>query len=373
MARPAADFPAKALPGGSMPLAGVSQFVNAYVEIFGVQHFLLLVLATPVFVAGAISDEKSDGTFTLLLTADLTSWEIVAGKMLGRMAQVGLLALAGLPMLCFMGGYGHLDWLTLLALPAVTAPPFFALAAASMVASVRSAQTRDAVLRVYLWGGLLILAAWGAHAVLDGLELKTQVNPFWQQRVAFWRSVLRSLNPLYVLEPTWTWGAPRELGWRMLAGSLSWGAVGSICLGLAVWRLRPAYVRQLEAAGLPEKRRWRGRDAEFGDDPIHWKERSVRGVAFLPWLRRVPRWLIAGAICGATLWLSIVFLEDPDPATLFLKQGMAALLLASLVTGIRASASISGERERKTWEEAWPWNFRRACFEVISHRQMPSG
>src|SRR5438105_15906895 len=37
---------------------------------------------------------------------------------------------------------------------------------------------------------------------------------------------------------------------------LAWGGIGSLCLGLAVWRLRPAYLRQLQGEGRPKKLGW---------------------------------------------------------------------------------------------------------------------
>jgi hypothetical protein len=44
------------------PRAGLGPFLNLSFQIFVAQHFIFLVLATPAFVAGAITDEKSQGT-----------------------------------------------------------------------------------------------------------------------------------------------------------------------------------------------------------------------------------------------------------------------------------------------------------------------
>src|SRR5262245_52388590 len=66
-----------------------------FTETFVTQQLVLLLLATPAFVAGAVTDEKRRGTLQYLLTTDLESRHLVLGKLLGRVAQVALLALAG--------------------------------------------------------------------------------------------------------------------------------------------------------------------------------------------------------------------------------------------------------------------------------------
>jgi ABC-type transport system involved in multi-copper enzyme maturation permease subunit len=155
------------------PGAGPGPFIHLCFQIFVAQHFIFLVLATPAFVAGAITDEKSQGTLQHLLTADLTAWEIVLGKFLGRMAQVILMALVGWPFICFLAGYGHFSLPALLATALVTGLAFFVLGAASVWASVRSKQTREAVLRVYAWSALAFLIVWGG---LEGITDRCAKN-----------------------------------------------------------------------------------------------------------------------------------------------------------------------------------------------------
>src|SRR5262245_35899422 len=59
-----------------------------FAETFVAQQMILLVLVTPAFVAGAVTDEKRRGTLQYLLTADLEARHIVLGKLLARVAQV---------------------------------------------------------------------------------------------------------------------------------------------------------------------------------------------------------------------------------------------------------------------------------------------
>src|SRR3954469_11487110 len=88
------------------PTAGESAaFARGFVDLFLFQQFALIFLATPAFAAGAVTDEKTRGTLQQLLTADLRSYDIIAGKLLARGGQVATLCLAGLPMLALLGPY----------------------------------------------------------------------------------------------------------------------------------------------------------------------------------------------------------------------------------------------------------------------------
>jgi ABC-type transport system involved in multi-copper enzyme maturation permease subunit len=338
--------------GGEIETDAASAFANSLVQNLVWQQFLLLLLATPAFTAGAITDEKARGTLQYLLTAGLTSWEILLGKLLGRAAQVALLALAALPILCFIGVFGGLNVILLATLFAVTVAPMFALGSASLLASVWSKQTRDAVLTVYF----CVLAGWLLLWAVGGLDL---------------------FNPFHVLEPGWGGSEDlKELARRLSVSVLAWGSVGGVCLGLAGWRLRAAYLRQLEGEGRPKKARWwRARRSALGDEPIRWKERQVEGLAPLAGLRRIPRWLGILAILAATLLSSgLILLEhltisprdlprlvqDQGPIVLltcfngadhaFLFQGVIAMLVATFLIGVRCSGAVTGERERLTWE-----------------------
>jgi ABC-type transport system involved in multi-copper enzyme maturation permease subunit len=330
-----------------------SRFATGLVDKLLWQEVFILLLATPAFVAGAITDEKTRGTLQYLLTADVGPWEIVAGKLLGRLAQVAILVLAALPFLSFLGIFAGLTPLTLMFLMLTLVGPLFAIGAMSVLASVWVRQTREAVLGIYIIG---LLAA-GLLSVIDQLS--------W-------------FDPRLVLEPAWgdrvDW---KELALRFLAWTALWGSIGLACLGLAAWRLRPAYLAQLQAEGRPRKPRWwRGQRIPVADDPIRWKERHVDGVAPLAVLRGIPRWLGVATIAMGVLLSSLAILYaqlpqsmtlvdaahallhldfgrltiDPAAGTLFFYQNLIALLIATLVVAVRCSGAVTGEREKQTWE-----------------------
>jgi ABC-type transport system involved in multi-copper enzyme maturation permease subunit len=340
--------------GGDLDPQAAGEFGSRFTAVLIGQQLLLLLLATPAFTAGAITDEKTRGTLQYLLTADLSPWEIILGKLLGRIAQLAILTLAALPLICFIGVFGGLNLLALVVLFAATAAPLLALGSASLLASVWSKQTRDAVLGVYL----CVLAFFMLVSATDNWAL---------------------FDPLHVLEPAWGSSSDTaEVARRLLGSLLAWGSIGMVCLGLAVWRLRPAYLRQLQGESRPKRLRWwRARRAPVPDEPIRWKERHVEGLAPLAALRRVPRWLGMAVIFLVTLvasamilwshlqrdvsfaeWVELlVALKIHEILGLFGPAGKAfqgqsilALLVAALLVGLRCSGAVTGERERQTWE-----------------------
>jgi ABC-type transport system involved in multi-copper enzyme maturation permease subunit len=324
-----------------------------FAEAFVSQQMILLTLAVPAFVAGAITDEKRRGTLQYLLTADLGTRHIVVGKLLGRVAQVALLAFAGAPLFCFLAGFGGVEPLTVLLVAVVLVVPLFALASMTLLASVWCRQTRDAVLGLYVVGALGWLLVWWVGGVLD------------------------TFNPLYVLAPAW---GPRstldleEVALRLACSILAWGLLGGACLAVAVWRLRPAYLRELESPQGRTHHWYSPARVPVNDEPVHWRERYVEGLSPTPGLRRLPQWLGVTLVAALTTLSSAGILLAtydgrvglgelrrtalqfdlarlfPGADTGFLMQSILVMLLASLVVGIRCSGAVTGERERQTWE-----------------------
>lgn len=328
-----------------------------FVEVYVVQQLMLLVLVTPAFAAGAITEEKTTGTLQYLLTSDLTPGQIVLGKVLARSFQVGVLALTGLPLFAFLSAFAGAEPLTLLAVVGVTVAPLFALVSASVLASVWCSQTRNAALGLYCAGLAAILAVW------------------------WFGDALSYFDPLWVLEPAWGRGGLPDiklLAQRLVGSLFAWGLLSALAIGLSVWRLRPSYRRQLEGEGKRQKQRfWRASRPPVSDEPIKWKEQLVEGLAPAASLRRFPRWLgvlavfaIATAASLLILWMhlgngvklddllaAVVRLDLHRLATLlnptsnaFKWLGILIMLLASLIVGIRCSGAVSGEREKQTWE-----------------------
>ena len=207
---------------------------SRFTTLFLYQQMILLLLATPALVAGAVADEKRRGTLQYLLLAGLDTRHILLGKLFGRVAQVGLLMLTGLPLFGLLAGFAGVEPHAMLVAALALLPPVFALAAATLLASVFCRQTRDAVVALYILGLLAWLFVWLIGGPLD------------------------YFNPVFVLQPAWV---PLRnvdfalLAQRLIGSFVAWGTLGTACLVVAVWQLRPVYIRELEnLAALAEGR-----------------------------------------------------------------------------------------------------------------------
>jgi ABC-type transport system involved in multi-copper enzyme maturation permease subunit len=345
---------------GTSPSQDYTSYVGRhFAEVFIPQHFILLALVTPAFVASAITEEKTRGTLQYLLVSDLAPIHIIVGKLIGRIIQVCMLSLAGLPLFAFLGAVGGVEPALLLGLLVLTVFVATGVASATFLAAVWTRQTRDAVIGLYAVGIVAATAMWWVGGPL------AYFNP------------IRLLDPVFEAGGA---GALVLLGRQLFLGLLAWGGLTVACLALAAWRLRPAYIRQLEGEGRPNKRRWWvPRRAAVGEQPMVWKERHVEGLAPVPWLRFVPRWLgitvtVAATVAGScfilyvnrnsgvtdddllrlALGLHLLDLtgaiDGPGAAEGFLAMGTLAMNVFALLVAIRCSGAVTGERERQTWE-----------------------
>ncbi len=320
-------------------------------ERFLVQHFVFLTILIPLLTCGAITEEKIRGTLQYLLTANLRPLEIILGKMLAQLYQIGLLTLVGLPLFCFFAGLAGDATFPVTAVVTSLALAF-GIAGLGMLLSVWCRSTRDALLCMYLLMGLAFMLLSVFAAAPLGARLAT-------------------FHPLRVLaldDPAQRWHYLGEF-------LLGWLSVGMIGLLLASWRLRKAYRRQLQIRRPIRSRWWTGTPGRVRGNPILWREQKVEGIAPVEFLRRFPRWLGMANVmlvsAGALSFLLVDFLPAADNPWAMIRegewrklhsalqevgadalywQGLATLFVVTLVVGVRSSGAITGEKEKGTWQ-----------------------
>jgi ABC-type transport system involved in multi-copper enzyme maturation permease subunit len=346
----------KEILSGTLPPELFAGYAQTLIEWLVLQQFLLLFLVVPAFAAGSISDEKTRGTLQEWLTTDLSAWEILRGKLAAQMIQIGVLSLAGLPLFAFFGAFAGMDAVALAMLVLTVFVELTALSAASLLSSVWCRRTTTAVLAVYVAGSLLYVLAW-------------------------WLGIDEYFHPLYLLKPAWLNPDNAQLAGRLVRMVIAWGSVLLFCLTMAIWRLRPAYLRQLVSEGFRagSLRAYQHRPP-VGSHPLRWKERWLGDVPAPPLLHRLPRPMAVAGMSVLTMaistcillahlprgvgWAQVmhmalasdvqrlfgVWMRSATSDMSFLVLSVAVMALFSFGVAIRCAGVISSERERKTWD-----------------------
>jgi ABC-type transport system involved in multi-copper enzyme maturation permease subunit len=303
----------------------------------------IAVVQAPAVLAGSLAGERERGVLQLLLTTAVNAREVVLGRLLGKLSQVGMIVLSSVPLLALLAawnGFNLLQLGTLLLLPAAVALGGGGLAVGASVVSRRG---RDALLSVYI-----IILGLFLSPLLAGLGLPAPAE------VAMW---LATFNPYVSMNRL----AQGEEVIPALATSGLWLLMGLAGVAVASWRLRPTCLASTEKV---KKAGYRGRVPELGERPMLWKELYIERVGTLG---RFGRWLgvlVTLGVGGGSLVLAGVivwglFRHDEAGWTLWATDMLSVLgggagmflgWLLQLAIGLRAAVSIASERERATWD-----------------------
>jgi ABC-type transport system involved in multi-copper enzyme maturation permease subunit len=322
-----------------------------FVQLWLWLQVLVTVGVSVPLIAGEVAEEKERGTLALLLTTQLESWHLLVGKLLGRGLQLLAILLTGLPLYCFAAAWVGVGPHYLAAQVVLLVLWVYAAGAAALLTSVWCRTARGAVLGLFagvVLGVTGLLAAWWVLG-----EVASRRQPAWAaaraaEALAPVEFLLNCLNPLALVQWEKT-GFP--LGLRLAELTLFYGGLGSVCLVVAVWRLRPAYARSLEQAGRRGVWRWR---PAVANEPVLWREHHVAGLA--AGLLRGPPWLLALAVAAVTAvlaWVAFGVLGGGATGLPVPPEGVflvVVLLGVAAVAAVRSAGAISGERERGTWE-----------------------
>src|SRR5262245_26204507 len=129
--------------------AVMTRFAMEFSNTFLLIVAIVAMLVTPLYLAGAISEEKERRSIDFLLATHLTNYEIVVGKLTARMLNMFGLLLATLPILAITQVWGGVDLAQLLHGLLVIAIAIASYASLSVGCSVIFDRTRHAALAAY--------------------------------------------------------------------------------------------------------------------------------------------------------------------------------------------------------------------------------
>lgn len=306
---------------------------------------LAALLVSPALLAGSLAGEKDQGTLGMLLIARLASWEIIAGRLLPRLAQVAFLTLGVAMPLAYLAGLNNLGLVRFLVLAGLIASVAFGAGGLALAISTLVRRGRDALMALFgiYAAALVVLTAGPRMLPSPAWDYLAVVNPF---------AALGALCLDYRLGPA-------------LAVSALWLAMGSCAALLGAWQLRPAYVRQLGGAVGRRRARRMARLRAIGNRPMLWKELFVERTAALGWIGQwlsglLTGLLLAGSLGSAAVIVCVELLGlGPAYAAEFARWILREIVdntavplswLVQWAIGLRAAVSISSERQRHTWD-----------------------
>ncbi len=344
--------------------SALADMANSIFMSFVAAQVLTVLCVTPAMVAGTIADEKQRKTLHYLLASQLSSLEIVGGKLAARMLHLIVLISAGLPIISILGLIGGVDPVLVVVSFLGTLTTAYAIAGMAIFVSTLANRARDAIIIAY---GILIALLLVPSVLPATLSQSAPGLADWISTIT---SPIVRLDPFQLLSLT----EPKpDLALNLAMMAVGHVVIGSLFMVLGVFCLRPAFgrggrVRTTAATGPARKRRFWSRP-EVSDVPMVWKECHVTS---LPLFIRISVGLVAVFI--------VVFIGDAmidytrDALGELWKYGygdggrdnehhrarnamqefvasMATACYFLWVIGIATSAAsgISSEREEDTW------------------------
>jgi ABC-type transport system involved in multi-copper enzyme maturation permease subunit len=344
----------------------IADFAHVIFELFVSVQFILVVLLTPIYTASAVADEKERRTLEFLLATDLRNREIVLGKLLSRLLNLGILILAGLPVLALLQFLGGVDPQLVLAAYAATLATVTSLACLGTLFSVLVRKGRDAILLTYLCV-LAYIIGWAMQLAVppSWLSFPGAVSPVTLQDVLGWYNagnIIHAINSL----GDFSFRSGRSLNDllpEVLRNYLIFHCLlALVCATWAVLRLRAIALK--ETYGKAQKLRLGvrlfGRPA-VGHRPMLWKEVFAEPGLRLHWLGRIVVALLVLASFVPLFFILDDFFEDwsrwrNSPYELLAANmnewgrvvGAMVGSVLLLGVGVRAAGGITGERDRQT-------------------------
>jgi len=314
-------------------IGDTARFGSLLFEIFSMVQLPLVLFFALIFCAGSIAQEKDRRTLLLLLMSDLTSRELVLGKLGSSLLIVMVLLGVSVPvffLVHLLGGVGWEQIAWVLALCVAVA-----LAAGSWGAMV--AFWREKTFQTLAIGVLGVVGFLGTveatQALAGDLPWVAAMNPF--------RTLLTVLDPF-----------ARDRDPVALRSVVALSGLGFVLITVTVWRLRiwnpsrTTYVQpEEETDDVSGETRVRHR--RIWSNPVIWREIRTRAYGRKVQLIKAAYLLLATTV----VYLITVTANDGLVLNIISPSGLAVVglsLLSLLLINAQAVTALTSERDGKT-------------------------
>lgn len=341
-------------------IGDLGSFGSILLQVLAPLQLALALLFSALLTASAVCQEKDRRTLTLLLLTDLSSFELVVGKLLASLLSILVMLVAAIPAFMIAALLGGVSFEQIACVFAVT----FASAVVAGSLGSTMALWREKTFQALAMTALILvfwLATWEIVATGDlfsswmGLSAK-----HWATMFSPWQAVMEAARPAL---------PNAEFGW--LGGPIRFFLIVAICVAAAlnlvailmvrVWN--PKWETQPDEEGMwtssrsraapsatGNGRQARGNVREVWDNPILWRElrtwaygrkilliRAVYLLLFIAASIVLFRMVAATAVDGGSTTASMV----PDVA----KPLVPMLIVSLLLVNALAVTSLTTERD----------------------------
>lgn len=368
----------------AMSLSEWAEFARRYaIALLSLQTGAVLLL-TPAYLSGALTEEKERRTLELLFATPLYDRELLLGKLFGRMLHLGIVLLAALPIFGMTRIWGGVDDDLLMGGLTVTFMTILSVSGISILCSVLFRTVLGALIASYVAVFILNVSCLAIPATSPVLFVPAwnrdvdEAWQAWQKEMEFIQPESSGLKALYPPpNPT------RMLLLRLIPFILIHGLIFLVCTIVAIVVLRRCCLAPGEVmlqGVLPKDKAviawdpapWLGAESRFhlpvgvfSPKPIQepalmWKE-MVHGTTATPgpglgdWLLPVWRQILVFLAFLACVSLFLFWRAAPTWGSIVtafngLIRSLTVVLagLWCLMTAFRAAGCVSRERDQQT-------------------------
>ena len=347
---------------GSLSMRAMASGGAQMFEIVSYLQVGLICLLTPIFMAGAITQEANPKTWDILLTTPLNNLQIVLGNLFGRLFFILALLFSSLPLFVVTQYFGGVPGKSVFASYAIAGLSALLVAVIAVTLSVTRTAGKRAVFIFYISVVMYLFITYGIDIVLrvpttpaataHYTTLMTPLNPFLALNVLlnsntyvphnFTGQNVTWLTELWMSRPIacFCWGAAWLSVLMMLFSTIRLRVIGAI-IGATPWYRK---LFGLGAKGTMERPARR-----VGTNPIVWREAHSRGKTFSAVLGRWS-FMTLGMAVAVTLLL-LFHTGAMTASTLQLAVGTvlaAEIVIITLIALNTSATAVSREREDGT-------------------------
>jgi ABC-type transport system involved in multi-copper enzyme maturation permease subunit len=309
-----------------------------YAAIATVQLVLVLLVA-PAATAGAICADRARGTLTHICVTDLSSSEIVLGKLAARLVPVFGLVAAAVPVLALAGLLGGIVIEGIVTLTAITIVLAVLGCALALAFSVRATKVHEVLMAVYA-----IEALWVVGPLIWSELTMTGVVP----NVPHWYT---NINPFVLVWAPYAWPNSLSAEWFFIVPATTL-ILSCALIAYAVLALRAdVFARSGPQAGRLSTALGRVRallvawrpSPSLDQDPVLWREwrrgRSTR-------LARIVWGMYAALALAGTAWGIFLVCRFEDDGEFLTNIGGLEATIGLLLVSLSAPTAMAEERAR---------------------------